>query len=66
MSESDSTDSTDTIIHFGKHRGMPICDIPSDYLGWLIDTAEVSDDLRQAAQDEFNFRSNWKKHFYNR
>jgi hypothetical protein len=50
-------------IHFGKHKGKMICDLPSDYLKWMIENVE-EDYLSNAAESEFKFREKWGTHFY--
>lgn len=53
------------IITFGKYKGKDLEDIPSDYLKWLITEAKCDDDdLIEAANEEYNFRDNWKTHSY--
>lgn len=32
-----------TRIHFGKHKGTPLCDIPTGYLEWYRDNGEFDD-----------------------
>lgn len=31
---------------FGKHRGLPLGDLPKQYRNWLLDKADIDDDLR--------------------
>jgi exodeoxyribonuclease X len=33
---------------FGKHKGMPLCDLPTSYRNWLLDKAEIDNDLRHS------------------
>lgn len=35
-------------IHFGKHRGMAISDLPGDYKQWLLRQDELDPYLRKA------------------
>ena len=53
------------VMPWGKFKGKTIEDIPSGYLKWLIDKCEsLDDDLIEAADTEYQWRSEWKKHFY--
>lgn len=52
-------------VHFGKHRGKDIEEIPSDYLRWLVLKCDNADsDLIEEAEKELSFRDRWKSHFY--
>lgn len=51
------------IIHFGKHRGMHIEDIPSGYLKWLSENCEDVD-ICNAAMDEYQCREDSNEHFW--
>lgn len=49
------------ILDFGKHRGDNICDVPPDYLRWIL--REITDEedehvlaLREAARGELDRR----------
>ncbi len=33
---------------FGKHKGVRLADLPADYVHWLLNKAEIKDDLRAA------------------
>lgn len=35
-----------TKMAFGKHKGMPLDELPSHYRRWLLDKADIDDDLR--------------------
>jgi hypothetical protein len=50
-------------IHFGKHKGKTIEEIPSGYLKWIEGNIENNDELVEAAHDEYEFRTKWKTHF---
>jgi exodeoxyribonuclease X len=46
-----------TAFRFGRHRGQPIAEVPSDYLSWLVaEAASPSSDARYTAQSELNRR----------
>lgn len=51
-------------ISFGKYKGKNLEDIPSDYLKWIINKCKCSDELIEACEEEYEFRNNWNKHFY--
>lgn len=36
------------VMPFGKHRGVPICDLPADYRSWLLRQSDLDPYLRQA------------------
>ena len=40
--------SLDTKIHFGKHRGERLRDLPKNYVDWLLNKADIDPDLRAA------------------
>jgi hypothetical protein len=52
------------IMPFGDYRGKDLEDIPSDYLNWIINKVTTNDELVEEAEKEYEFRSNWRKHFY--
>lgn len=33
---------------FGKHKGLPLQDLPRSYRSWLLDKAEIDEDLRHS------------------
>lgn len=37
-----------TAMPFGKHKGTPLQDLPRSYVRWLLDTADIDPDLREA------------------
>ena len=37
-----------TKMPFGKHKGVKLADLPADYVYWLLNKAEINDDLRAA------------------
>lgn len=42
---------------FGKHCGKPLCDVPLEYLQWLVrDCESAGPFLKQFARDEINYR----------
>ncbi len=41
---------------FGKHRGTPLSEIPTDYLRWLV-SIDLRPWLRAAVLDELNLRA---------
>ncbi len=42
-------------IPFGKHKGFSLCDLPEDYLNWLL-TIEIREPLRSAIRAEADAR----------
>lgn len=52
------------IMPFGDYKGKDLEDIPSDYLLWIIDKVTLNDELVEEAEEEYEFRSNWKTHFW--
>ena len=41
------------IMPFGKHRGKPICNIPADYLRWVLKSCDnATPQLRRAIEHE--------------
>ncbi len=51
------------IIHFGKHRGKDIEDIPSDYLKWLSENCDF-EDVAEAADEEYQYREKFNCHHW--
>lgn len=51
------------MIHFGKHQGETIEEIPSNYLKWMVMNL-VEDDIVEAAEDELTFRDQFNTHWY--
>jgi hypothetical protein len=52
-------------IYFGKYKGKDIEEIPSDYLKYLIEKG-FEEDIRIAAEEEYEFRTKWKTHFFDK
>jgi len=52
-------------IPFGRYQGRQINDIPSNYLKWIIDNVENNDELVEAATEEYQFRNDYRNHFWN-
>lgn len=48
---------------FGKYKGMRIEDIPSDYLRWLASSCD-SENIAEAADEEYNWREEYGEHFW--
>lgn len=42
---------------FGKHRGKAWPEVPTDYLQWLLDQSEMSDEVRNRASAELALRN---------
>jgi len=52
---------------FGKHRGVSLELINSNYLRWLIEEdwfIDRDDDLVVAVEEELKDRDKWDNHFY--
>jgi exodeoxyribonuclease X len=41
---------------FGKHKGEPLEDIPTDYLNWALAEATLSDDLVEEMEAQLAMR----------
>ncbi len=50
------------VIKWGNYKDRTIGDIPSRYLKWLAENA-YDNKTRQAAEDEFNWRTDHGGHF---
>ena len=59
----DDPNSSSITIHFGKHRGKQIRDIPSDYLKWLARECD-DDEIATAADVEYKFRDLYAEHLW--
>ena len=44
--------ATVTAIPFGKHRGRPLAEVPTDYLLWLLRVCKLSTGVRAAVTEE--------------
>ena len=44
-------------VHFGKHRGQPWTNVPSDYLLWMTGQSDMDSDERWCAQRELDKRN---------
>lgn len=40
-----------TTIHFGKHKGTALTDLPKDYVDWLLSKNDLDSRLRQALEN---------------
>jgi len=43
-------------IPFGKYKGRNICEVPTDYLDWLLSLSDLKCSFRYAVQDELRRR----------
>src|SRR5262245_58426400 len=51
---------TETRMPLGKYQGMPVGDVPSGYLEWVLrDTEKLDPRLRQRIEQELKERSSW-------
>lgn len=50
------------VVNWGNYRGRTIGEIPSKYLKWLSENA-YDNETRQAAEDEFGWRTDHGGHF---
>jgi len=48
---------------WGKYKGKDLEEIPSGYLKWLAENCEDYE-IAQAADEEFRWRTDWNKHFW--
>ena len=42
---------------FGKHKGEELSEIPVDYLAWIEENYNLSDELREGINEEIKFRN---------
>lgn len=56
--------SRQTTFPAGQYKGHLICEVPSDYLDWVIGEADIfGDDIKEIAEEEYLFRSKRKQHW---
>lgn len=55
--------NSEMIMPFGKYKGKTIEDIPSGYLRWLALNCD-DDEICEAADQEYQWRDQNRKHFY--
>lgn len=48
---------------FGKYKGREMDSIPSDYLKWVAGNVD-DEDLCEAADEEYRFRTDNNEHWY--
>lgn len=48
-------------LPFGKHKGVPICEVPRDYLDWLYDRLEHDDPILPTVKLELERRDRRRK-----
>ena len=41
---------------FGKHAGVPIADLPHDYLEWILENLKLRGSLLRALETEYERR----------
>lgn len=46
--------SLDTKMPFGKHKDVALKDLPLNYVRWLLETADIDPDLKQALKQRIN------------
>lgn len=46
---------------FGKYKGIPIADLPTEYLAWLIKKEFMRDPLKTQVEEEYNLRTDKKQ-----
>ena len=51
----------DPTMPFGKHKGEPISECPTEYLDWLIGQDWLFDDLRTAIETDLEGRAGWRR-----
>lgn len=44
-------------LHFGKHAGEPIADVPSGYLRWMLDQVDMDPDAKHTAKMNLHWRN---------
>jgi hypothetical protein len=51
------------LMPFGPHQGLPIADLPTRYLRWIVSDVNQADhpELVAAAKDELKFRDDFKR-----
>jgi hypothetical protein len=50
-------------MHWGKHKGKDIEDIPSDYLRWLSENCD-NENIAIEADEEWDFREKTNSHVF--
>jgi hypothetical protein len=43
-------------LPFGKHKGVPLCDVPDTYLTWVLRQCKLSSGLRTAVAEQLHAR----------
>jgi hypothetical protein len=49
--------TTTHVLPFGKHKGVPLCQVPTSYLQWLAGTVRLSSGLSAAVRAELEWRN---------
>ena len=44
------------VMPFGRHKGKAIKDLPDDYLAWMLENADLKNNLRRHLEAEFERR----------
>ena len=55
----DSTQENDPVMKFGKHKGMKISEINTNYLDWLIGQPWFKDPLKSIVKNTLQGRADW-------
>ena len=57
-----ANDFSNVIMTYGAYAHKSMEEIPSNYLKWVSENWD-DEDIRDAAEKEYEFRSLWKTHF---
>jgi len=50
------------IMPFGNYKGRAIVGLRSSYLKWLMENCDWNEEVREAAESEYQERDNWNTH----
>jgi len=56
MPKIQPTHQQPAIMPFGKYKGELLCEVPTDYLTWVLDLSDLRDWLRKAIHAELDRR----------
>lgn len=56
-----NVNNDDFVMPFGKHKGKNIKDVPSDYLQWIYEKSDLSENIKKRAKSNLQNRTALKK-----
>ena len=50
------------VMPFGKYKGEPLSEIPTEYLDWLLGSDNLYESTKEQIEDKLDRRTDWHVH----